>query len=42
VLDSDTLLVLSDLLHRWEADQKVSEPSTVAEQIALWNLGAAL
>jgi hypothetical protein len=41
-LTGDEALVLFDLLHRWEDDDRVSAPRYEAEQIALWNLSAML
>lgn len=34
--------VLFELLHRWEDDEQVSPHRFPAEQVALWNLPAAL
>jgi hypothetical protein len=42
VLSSDEALVLFELLHRWEDEEQVSAPRHGAEQVALWNLSAAL
>lgn len=41
-LTSDEALVLFDLLHRWEDDDRVSAPRHASEQVALWNLSALL
>lgn len=41
-LTNDEAVVLFDLLHRWEDAQGVSTPGHTAEQVALWNLSAAL
>ncbi|GAA1963358.1 hypothetical protein GCM10009798_24190 [Nocardioides panacihumi] len=41
-LTGDVALVLFDLLHRWEDEERVNAPQHVAEQIALWNLSALL
>ena len=41
-LTSDEALVLFDLLHRWEDDDRVTAPQNEAEQVALWNLSALL
>lgn len=37
-LTADEALVLFDLLHRWEDDDRVSAPQHASEQVALWNL----
>ena len=41
-LTVDEALVLFDLLHRWEDDDRVSAPQHASEQVALWNLSALL
>ncbi len=41
-LTGDEALVLFDLLHRWEDEERVAAPQHEAEQIALWNLSALL
>src|SRR5437868_998407 len=41
-LTSDEALVLFDLLHRWEDQDRVSAPQAKAEKIALSNLSALL
>lgn len=41
-LTADEALVLFDLLHRWEDDDRVSAPQHASEQVALWNLSALL
>jgi hypothetical protein len=41
-LTADEALVLFDLLHRWEDDDRVTAPQHAAEQVALWNLSALL
>jgi hypothetical protein len=41
-LTTDEALVLFDLLRRWEGSGVVEPPRHEAEQIALWNLSAAL
>jgi hypothetical protein len=41
-LTSDEVLILFDLLHRWEDEDRVTAPRNKAEQIALWNLSALL
>jgi len=41
-LTADEALVLFDLLHRWEDDERVTAPQDAAEQVALWNLSALL
>ena len=41
-LTADEALVLFDLLHRWEDDERVGAPQHQAEQVALWNLSALL
>lgn len=41
-LTSDEALVLFDLLHRWEDDDRVSALRHPSEQVALWNLSALL
>jgi hypothetical protein len=41
-LEQDELLVLFDMLHRWESVGHVSDPIDQAERVALWNLTAAL
>lgn len=41
-LSSDEALVLFDLLHRWEDEERVDAPLHEAEQIALWNLSVLL
>jgi len=41
-LGRDEALVLFELLHRWEELGQVAEPEHRAEQVALWNLSAAL
>ena len=41
-LTTDEALVLFDLLHRWEDDDRVTTPQHAAEQVALWNLFALL
>jgi hypothetical protein len=41
-LTADEALVLFDLLHRWEDDERVSAPQHQGEQVALWNLSALL
>ena len=41
-LTSDEALILFDVLHRWEDEERVSAPSHPAEQVALWNLSALL
>jgi hypothetical protein len=41
-LTRDDILVLSELTRRWEDRGVVSEPADKSEQIALWNLTAAL
>jgi hypothetical protein len=41
-LTGDEALVLFELLHRWEDQEQVSVPRNEAEQVALWNLSAAL
>ncbi len=41
-LTADEALVLFDLLHRWEDDDRVSPPQHASEQVALWNLSALL
>lgn len=41
-LTSDEALILFDLLHRWEDDERVSAPQHQAERVALWNLSALL
>jgi len=42
LLTGDEALVLFDLLHHWEDGEHVSAPRNGAEQVALWNLSAAL
>lgn len=41
-LTSDEALVLFELLHRWEDDDRVSEPEHRGEQAALWSLSCLL
>ena len=41
-LTGDEALVLFDLLHRWEDAEQVGTPQDKAEQVAVWNLSAAL
>ena len=41
-LTADEALVLFDLLHRWDDDDRVSAPQHASEQVALWNLSALL
>jgi hypothetical protein len=41
-LTSDEALVLFELLNRWEDVGRVSAPQHKGEQVALWNLSAAL
>lgn len=41
-LTADEALVLFELLHRWEDDDRVTAPRYAAEQVALWNLSALL
>ena len=41
-LTSDEALILFDVLHRWEDEDRVSAPSHQAERVALWNLSALL
>lgn len=41
-LTGDESLILYDLLHRWEVEERVSAPRNEAEQVALWNLSALL
>lgn len=41
-LTGDEALILFDLLHRWEDDERVSTPHHRAEQVALWSLSAVL
>ena len=41
-LAGDEALILFDLLHRWEDEERVSAPQSKAEQIALWNLSVLL
>ncbi|MEO7071242.1 MAG: hypothetical protein ABI131_12210 [Nostocoides sp.] len=41
-LTQDEALVLFELLHRWEDDELVTAPRHHGEQVALWNLSAAL
>lgn len=41
-LTGDEALVLFELLHRWEDDDRVTAPQHRAERIALWNLSALL
>jgi hypothetical protein len=41
-LTSDEALILFDVLHRWEDEERVSAPSHRAEQVALWNFVGAL
>jgi hypothetical protein len=41
-LTADGALVLFDLLHRWEDDDRVRPPQHASEQVALWNLSALL
>jgi hypothetical protein len=41
-LTADEALVLFDILHRWEDDDRVSAPQHASEQVALWNLSALL
>ena len=41
-LTGDEALVLFDVLHRWEDEEQVTAPRNEAEQVALWNLSAAL
>lgn len=42
LLSGDEALVLFGVLHRWEHEEQVSAPRNEAEQVALWNLSAAL
>ena len=39
---ADEVLVLFELLHRWEDDDRVTAAQHAAEQVALWNLSASL
>ena len=41
-LTGDEALILFDLLHRWEDEERVTSPRNQAEQVALWNLSAHL
>ena len=41
-LTADEALVMFDLLHRWEDDDRVSAPQHASEQVALWILSALL
>jgi hypothetical protein len=41
-LTADEALVLFDILHRWEDDDRVSAPQHASEQVALWNPSALL
>ena len=41
-LTADEALILFDLLHRWEDDDRVSARQHASEQVALWNLSALL
>lgn len=41
-LTGDEALVLFEMLHRWEDEERVSAPRNEAEEVALWNLSAAL
>jgi hypothetical protein len=41
-LTGDEALILFDLLHRWEDDERVTEPENAAEQVALGALSALL
>lgn len=42
LLTGDEALVLFDLLHRWEDEERVDAPQHEAEQVALRNLSALL
>lgn len=41
-LTADEALVLFDILHRWEEDDRVSAPQHPSEQVVLLNLSALL
>lgn len=41
-LTSDEALILFDLLHRWEDEDRVGGIQHHAEKVALWNLSALL
>ena len=41
-LTADEALVILDLLHRWEDDDRVSAPQHASEQVAPWDLSALL
>lgn len=41
-LTGDEALILFDLLHRWEDNERVTAPQNEAEQVALWALSALL
>jgi hypothetical protein len=41
-LTHDEALVLFELLHRWEDQDRVTQPEHHADQVALWNLSCLL
>jgi hypothetical protein len=41
-LSHDEALVLFELLHHWESQQRVTQPEHHAGQVALWNLSCLL
>ncbi|MET8518480.1 hypothetical protein [Nocardioides sp. NPDC004968] len=41
-LTNDEALVLFELLHRWEDQERVGSPQNEAELVALWNLSGLL
>ncbi|GAA2114876.1 hypothetical protein [Nocardioides bigeumensis] len=41
-LSADEALILFDLLHRWEGEERISPPLHAGEQVALWNLSCLL